>query len=216
MNSRGNGIAKSKVDAYRQIFIRNVHQLLIMGFSRVDRSKLPSAHEPEISGLICKAIESVFDDPTAPQWVDDFEIHDDPPVHDAIRQGKHRRRVDIKIASSLSRPRAKFCFEAKCLNSNAGVAAYLGNEGLGQFISASYAANQSEGGMLAFVKSLSCGEWAEKIKAKVDTKKHMIGRGGGWTQITIALELSYTYQTKHKRPGKLRNISIIHTLLDCT
>jgi len=216
LNSRSNGIAQSKANAYRQVFISGVHELLAMGFARVDRSLLPSAHEPVISGLICEAIENVFDDPASPDWVDDYEIHDDPPVHAPTRQGKQRRRVDIKIASSRFRPRAKFCFEAKRLNSDAGVAAYLGKEGLGQFTSASYAAEQSEGGMLAFVQSLSCDEWAEKIENKIDVTKLKLGRGGKWAQVAIASALSHTYQTKHKRPGNLRNIAIIHTLLDCT
>ena len=173
-------------------------------------------HEPAISGLICEAIAAVLDDASSPDWVDDYEIHDDPPVHDRSRKGKHRRRVDIKLASRRTRPRSRFCFEAKVLNANAGVAAYLGNDGLGQFSSGSYSADQTEGGMLAYVQSDDCDSWCAKISTKLDATKHKVGRGGGWLQIAIDAALLNTYQTIHKRPKKLKNIRIIHTMLDCT
>lgn len=82
-----------------------------------------------ITGLICKQMEAILDDPASPRWVDDCEIHDDPPVHDKVRQGKHRRRVDLKLTSRRFRPRCRFCFEAKCLNRIAGVAESAANRG---------------------------------------------------------------------------------------
>lgn len=51
------------------------------------------------------------------------------------------------IASGRFRPRPRFCFEAKCLNRIAGVAEYLGPDGLGQFITGSYAANDPQADM---------------------------------------------------------------------
>ena len=214
--SRARGIAAAKADAYRQVFITHVHELLILGFSRLDRSQLSTMHEPAISGLICQAIANVFDDPNSPHWVDDYEIHDDPPVHDPTRTGKHRRRVDIKIASSRMRPRSKYCFEAKCLNSNAGVGDYLGKEGLGQFISGSYSSDQTEGGMIAYAQTKDCDYWVAKIAAKVDFAKYKTGRGGKWRPVVIVASHSHTYQTIHKRPNKLRNIRVAHVILDCT
>lgn len=51
------------------------------------------------------------------------------------------------IASGRFRPRCRLCFEAKCLNRIAGVAEYLGPDGLGQFITGSYAANDPQADM---------------------------------------------------------------------
>ena len=44
-------------------------------------------------------------------------------------------------------PRCRFCFEAQCLNRIADVAEYLGPDGLGQFITGSYAANDPQADM---------------------------------------------------------------------
>ena len=216
MRSRSRGIAPAKASAYRRTFIEHVHVLVWEGYSRLDRSKLSRLHEPEISGLICEAIQRTLDDPTAPDWVDDYEIHDDPPVHDKLRRGKRRRRVDIKLASRRQRPRIRFCFEAKCLNKNAGVSDYLGKEGLGQFIAGTYAASEWDGGMLAYVQSSDCATWCEKVKTKLDSKKHKLARGGTWQAIAITDLLEHCYQTIHKRPQKLRNIAVLHMFLDCT
>jgi hypothetical protein len=216
LKSRSKEIAPAKADVYRQTFITHVHYLLWAGFSRLDRSQLSKLHEPAISGLICQAISLVLDDKASPNWVDDYEIHDDPPVHDRKRQGKHRLRVDIKLASRRSRPRTHFCFEAKSLNGNAGTSDYLGKEGLGQFICGAYSANGRIGGMLAYVQTNDCDHWAAKIAPIIDTDTHQLGRGGKWIRVTVVDALRYTYQTIHKRPGKLGNITVIHTLLDCT
>lgn len=216
MRVRSKGIAPEKADAYRDKFVSDVHQLIWMGFSRLRRTGLSNMHEPEISGMICESIEEVLDDAKSPRWVVDYEIHDDPPVHSQSRKGKHRQRVDIKIASRRTRPRSRFSFEAKTLNENNGVADLLGKKGLGEFTSGSYAADQTMGGMLAYVQTDDCDTWCTKIESKFDAKKHKLGRGGKWTPIVVASTLSHTYQTKHKRPGKLCNIVLLHTMLDCT
>ena len=216
MKTRKNGIAKSKVNAYRKTFVSHVHILLSMGFARLQQSPLPSLDEPDISGLLCEQIEDVMDDESSPEWVDDYEVHDDPPVHKPKRKGKHRRRVDIKLKSRRTRPRLRFCFEAKSLKSNRSVGEYLGTDGLGRFLDGSYSSDQPIGGMLAYVLTDSCEEWRRKIESRVDRTKHKLGRDGEWSATSICAELRETYRTVHKRPKKLSNIAIIHTLLDCT
>ncbi len=215
MKSHSKGIAPSKVTAYRNAFVTHVHILLWMGYSRLKRSALSNLDEPEISGLICGNIEDVFDDADSPNWVDDYEIHDDPPVHDPKRRGKHRRRVDIKLKSRRTRPRLRFCFEAKSLKSSSGVSGYLGKEGLGRFLDGSYSPDQVIGGLIAYVQTEDCKKWCAKIATKLDTKTHKLGRGGKWTSTVITSDLSHTYQTIHRRPKRLTNITVIHTLLDC-
>ena len=216
MRSRSKGIAPTRSDAYNQTFLEHVHLLIWQGYSRLDRSVLPTLYEPAISGLICEAIAKHLDDPHAPPWVTDYEIHDDPPVHDKNRQGKNRRRVDIKLASRRTRPRTRFCFEAKCLNRNAGVADYLGKDGLGQFISGSYAAEETQAGMLAFVQTDDCGAWCGRIEQTLDTSKHKLGRSGKWQPVSTTSLIQHCHKTIHNRPKKLTNIVVFHTFLDCT
>ena len=215
MRAKSNSIDTAKITAYRNTFIKHVHLLVWQGYSRLDRQQLQSMHEPAITGLICEQIEHILDDPNSPQWVDDYEIHDDPPVHDPNRKGKNRRRVDLKLASRRFRPRARFCFEAKCLNKTAGVADYLGPEGLGQFISGGYAANDSHAGMLAYVQTDDSDIWCVKIAKQITTKTHRLAKSGNWTQIVIAQEISDCYRTIHSRPGVLGSVVVIHTTFKC-
>lgn len=216
MKSHAKGISQAKANAYREAFVTRVHILLWMGYSRLERSRLPGLDEPTISGLICESIEAVFDDTRSPDWVDGYDVHDDPPVHDPKRRGKHRRRVDIKLTSRRARPRLRFCFEAKILATGTGVAKYLGPDGLGRFLDGSYSSDQEIGGMLAYVQTDDCDGWCSKIVAKLHTKAHKLGRGGEWTPVTMTDDLAHTYRTVHKRKKHLPNIAIIHTLLDCT
>lgn len=216
MKDHSKGISPAKSIAYRQRFIAHVHTLVWNGFTRLDRSLLPTLHEPEISGLICQMIAEILDDSTSPRWVDEYEVHDDPPVHDKNRTGKHRRRVDIKLASRRSRPRTRFCFEAKCLNNTAGVAEYLGKDGLGQFISGCYAATDDVSGMLAYVQTEGCNAWCVKIEARIDSQRHQIDQFGDWTKVSLIAENPHTFQSIHKRPSKLGNILVLHSFLDCT
>lgn len=216
MKSHSKGIAPSKADTYRDAFVTHVHILLWMGYSRLKRSTLPNLDEPAISGLICKNIEAVFDDAESPGWVNNYDVHDDPPVHDPKRLGKHRRRVDLKLKSRRIRPRLRFCFEAKPMNSSSGVSDYLGKDGLGRFLDGSYSSDQPIAGMIAYVQVEDCDRWCSQIAAKLDANVHKLGRGGLWTATAIMTDLTHTYRTIHKRPNRLTNIAIIHTLLDCT
>ena len=200
---------------YREAFIRHVHSLVYLGFERMDRKQLREAAEPDISGALCEAIEQVLDDPESDDWVDDYEIHDDPPVHDAKRKGKRRRRVDLRLASRIVRPRLRFCFEAKVLGPNNGAGKYFGHDGLGRFIDGSYAAEAETSGMLGYVQSDDCDTWAEKLSAALDSSKHHVSRNGKWTLDVVVEQLTHTFRTKHRRIRKLPIIEIFHTLLGC-
>jgi len=215
VRAQSSQIDAAKLEAYRTSFIKHVHLLVWQGYSRLNRAQLQTLHEPAITGLICEQIEKIFDDPNSPNWVDDYEIHDDPPVHHAQRQGKNRRRVDLKFVSRRFRPRTRLCFEAKCLNKTAGVAEYLGNDGLGQFISGGYAAADSHAGMLAYVQSDDNDTWCSKISKKITTKNQRITKDGAWMQVTVAKQIPHCYRTKHSRPRSLGNLVVFHVVFQC-
>lgn len=216
MRSRTNGIDPARSNAYSQGFLEHVHLLVWHGYAQLDRSILATLHEPAISGLICEAVEKYLDDPNSPPWVTDYDVYDDPPVHDEVRKGKNRRRVDIKLASRRTRPRTRFSFEAKCLNKKAGVAAYLGKDGLGQFISGSYAGDETLAGMLAYVQTENCDAWCGRIEKSLDKKQHKLSGAEQWQVRQMIPSLPSTYQTSHARPKKRPDIVVLHTFLDCT
>jgi len=198
---------------YRAAFIRNVHLLLYMGYVRLNLKSFHDADEPDISGALCKAIEEALDDPQSDGWVDDFEVHDDPPVHQEGRTGKRRRRVDIKLSSRIERPRLRFCFEAKRLGKHSGVDKYLGPDGLTRFLDGSYGAEHDSGGMLGYIQSDDCTLWADKLKRGIETVKHRLTNDGGWRRLKVCEQIKHTYRTKHVRHQRLGEIIIYHTLL---
>jgi hypothetical protein len=204
------------VPLYRAAFIRNVHLLLYMGYVRLNSKTFSNSNEPVISGALCEAIEQVLDDPQSDDWVDDFEVHDDPPVHHQSRKGKTRRRVDIKLASRLMRPRLRFCFEAKRLGKKNDAGKYFGTEGLGRFVDGSYAGDQDVGGMLGYVQSDDCNAWSTKVAKTVDVTMHRVASGGNWTTTSVCPHLTNTFTTKHDRTENCGRITIYHTLLDFT
>jgi hypothetical protein len=204
------------VPLYRAAFIRNVHLLLYMGYARLNRRNFSNSNEPVISGALCEAIEQVLDDPRSDDWVDDFEVHDDPPVHHQSRKGKRRRRVDIKLASRLMRPRLRFCFEAKRLGKRNGASKYFGTDGLGRFVDGSYAGDQDVGGMLGYVQSDDCGVWSAKVGKAVDIKLQRMTKGGSWTATKVCPQLAHTFTTEHDRAQNCGQIMIYHTLLEFT
>jgi len=213
-----NSIPRRSLNAalYRAAFIRNVHLLLYMGYVRLNPKSLSNANEPTISGALCEAIEQVLDDPLSDDWVDDFEVHDDPPVHHPSRKGKKRRRVDIKLASRRIRPRLRFCFEAKRLGKRNGAGKYFGTDGLGRFLDGSYAGNQDVGGMLGYVQSDDCNSWSTKMRKAVDIKLHRVTCGGNWTATKVCPHLTHMFATAHDRMQNCGRITIYHTLLEFT
>lgn len=213
MKRRTKPLSSANANKYRAAFIRHVHLLVYWGYERMERRQYRRADEPNISGALCEAIEQVLDDPKSDVWVDDYEIHDDPPVHDAKRKGKHRRRVDLKLASRIVRPRLRFCFEAKVLGPKNGAGKYFGEDGLGRFIDGSYAAETKIGGMLGYVQSDDCGAWAVRLGESLNSSKHNVAKNGEWRDAVIIEELSHNYRTKHRRIGNLPAIEILHTLL---
>ena len=68
--------------------------------------------------------------------------------------GKSRPRVDIEFERVVRGKRPRLRFEAKRLNSATGhtVAKYLGEEGLGCFLSGKYPMMHAEAGMLGYVQ----------------------------------------------------------------
>ncbi len=184
-----------------------------MGYARLTPNGFAKSNEPAISGALCEAIENVLDDPQSEDWVDDFEIHDDPPVHDPKRKGKRRRRVDVKLASRLTRPRLRFCFEAKRLGKRNSAGKYFGVDGLGRFIDGSYAADQHIGGMLGYVQSDDCNSWATKVSKFVNAQTHRLTKDGTWTATTICPQLLHTFTTEHIRSRNYGRITVYHTLL---
>ena len=213
-NQRQPGRSDNTPD-YRQTALVRVHQLLRLGYERLDRSACRAAHEENISGDLADAIDRVLDGGARP-WMDFFAVYNEAPVRDPRRKGKRRRKVDIRIDSAESRPRTRFAFEAKRLGDRHGVREYLGEDGLGRFLRGDYAANEDLGGMLGYVQSGAPIRWAGRIAQSLTdrSKDYYVVEGGNWQSSRLVDGLEHTYRSTHSRQRVRRPIDIYHTLLD--
>jgi len=186
-----------------------------MGYDSLTPNEFSDAQEEDITGELTRAIDSVLDSANAPEWVDSFSVHEEPRIHSSGRKGKSRRRLDIRIDSSMVRPRSRLRFEAKRLGPNHGVSKYLGTDGLQCFLDGRYARDDSTGGMLGYVQKGTCKEWAQKIGTSItkESKELRLTNTGSWRSIRIANEAPFTYHSEHNRPTVGKPIEICHTLL---
>src|SRR5215510_571611 len=149
-----------------------------------------------------------------------FSVYDDPPVNESItasrRRGKRRRRVDIKFDSSEFSPRTHFCFEAKRLGKGNPVSRYLGTDGLGCFLSGSYAGTERRGGMLGYVQSDHEQIWAAKIDKAFTSSPESFGlqtKRNHFRLCQISAQLHHTYVSEHRRTTNGKRLQIYHSFL---
>ena len=205
----------SNTPLYTQAFRRHVHQLVFMGYQRLDPPTFRNREEPEISGELARAILEARDAEDAPRWASRYTVHDDPPQHAKDRFGKERRRVDIALERVGRGRRPRFQFEAKRLHAGSSVGQYLGSSGLGCFLTGDYAAENPMAGMLGYVQAGDEGTWASRIKARMHKSpgQYRLRPDGPWTKIRLAAGLKHTYETRHDRQHPLSPVLISHVLL---
>jgi hypothetical protein len=200
---------------YRQVVLVRIYELLNLGYRRINRASYRTAHEDDISGDLADSIDDVLDDGSH-EWMDLFHVHNEAPVRDPKRKGKHRRKVDIRICSAHSRPRTRFAFEAKLLRNGKREGQYLGKHGLGRFLRGEYAREEDTAGMLGYVQWGPLAQWAQRIGNAMarSPQKYRIVKGGDWKPNPLVQGLEHSYLSTHSRETVERPIDIYHTLLD--
>lgn len=203
--------------AYRQVFVTRVHQLLELAYRRSDPTTFQASQETAITGELVRIMDDVIDDPASPRWIRHFSVHDDPPVNAPGRLGRSRKRLDIKVVSAHRSPRSRFSFEAKRLGEDNPTGDYLGEEGLGCFLTGDYARDEGDAGMLGYVQSGTLGDWAGKIGDRISGAAKEFGLivGQAWTHRPFRNGPAHTYHTRHARKSVGRHIDVYHTLLAC-
>lgn len=208
------GSDSGNTDDIRRVFLKRVHQLLKLGYDQLTPADCGGEQEEAITGFLVEAIDAILSNP-AEGWMRFFSIHEDPRVHDQLRKGKRRRRVDMRVDSSMYRLRTRFCFEAKRLGKRHPVGKYLGEDGMGCFLSGAYARDDDQAGMLGYVQSETPRRWADKIAAELRRNPSCYGmpEHGQFSSVAIVDGLDHTYHSSHDRLTVGRPVSIFHTLL---
>lgn len=200
---------------YRSAFRRRCHDLLAIGYAKLDAASFQKKEEPVISGELVLAINESIESQEAPSWAAHFIVLDDPPVNALRRSGKRRRRVDFEMIKTLRGPRPRFHFEAKRLHRSDSVSEYLGPKGIELLLNGEYAADQPDAGMLGYVQNGEPRAWAGKIgtKLRADREKYRMKDGDDFEEQQLTSALKDTYLSKHDRPAVGKPIAIFHTFL---
>src|SRR4051794_17169028 len=131
-----------------------------MGYAGTDPTKQKDTVEEVITQRTVEEIITLIEAKDSPTWMRRYTATDNLPLSFPSRPGKQRPRIDIEILCLRGRPRPRFHFEAKRLGPSNPVSPYLGPEGLGCFVTAQYARDSDEAGMLGYVQGGTCDSWA--------------------------------------------------------
>lgn len=213
MTKAGPGLLGAYANALRE----HAHCLIAEGYARMDKAAFAREHEPAITGELVRAMRAFLEaGSSAPAWACFYSIHDDPPLDIDGRRGSSRPRVDIEFECMAVGKRPRLCFEAKrlCSRRRHTVAGYLGQDGLGCFLSGRYPTTHGEAGMLAYVQSGEESDWAERIAAHLnaDEAEHrtMLPR---FASQRAHATLQHTYTSHHLQRQDGKPIVIHHVLL---
>ncbi len=198
-------------------FRRNAHKLIAIGYQKALPQIKSSSKGDETSttGFIAEAISDwlMFEEP---KGFNGFAVLDDPPEksYDKTRAGRSRRRSDLVITYNNS-PRNRFVCEAKRLKGGKGVE-YIGDDGMGCFISGNYARLFSEVAMLGYVETKSIAEWKQTLQEYIAEKETDLELISSQKNIQLIPEFPDEWQSRHKRDAVGTPVVIFHILLDCT
>lgn len=195
------GVSSTGTD-YEEIFITQAHKLVALGYESLIPQDYVDTEEETITGALVSAIRHLCDNPSAPAWLDVFNVREELPVNTPHLTGKRRPIVDIEIEYSQYRPRPRLSFEAKRLGPKHGGPAYLGAEGLGRFLTGKYAADSRAGAMLGYVQQGQPAEWAKKIGQAIakNATQLALRPSSPWSPHPLAPRLRHTYRSGHDRP----------------
>ncbi len=196
-------------------FHEHVHELLRMGYERMRHSDFSKSDEEVITGQLVCMMNSVLEGQDAPVWAEHIFAFEEERQNDTCRTGKQRLRVDIVVVLVEGGPRPRLRFEAKRLRGSRSVGSYLGKDGLGCFLSGSYAGSDENGGMLGYVQTSSEPAWAAQIADRIDRnpRAYRLTPEGHWTHRPVVPGLDHTYTTRHDRQAPLPPVGISHVLL---
>jgi len=207
-----------KAILYRLAFIRKCYILLLRGYDVIIGEDLSRAEETSITGELVRGVREVLESEEAEDWMQLFELYDDPPQNIPGRLGRSRPRVDIEFVRLSGRGRRpRFHIEAKRLYRSDSIKEYFGDEGLGCFIVGRYAAHEAAGGMLGYVQTDTALKWSARIKTGFTEKAGMLRVvfGTCLAEADGLQELGSIQVSRHHRePATLGPIQVFHLLLN--
>jgi len=193
----------------------HAHELIALGYQRMNASSFAFWEEPAITGELIRFMSEILESYDAPEWAERYTIRDDPPMNVDGRFGKSRPRVDIEFERIIRGPRPRLRFEAKRLGKTSGhtVAIYLGELGMGCFLSGKYPLTHGEAGMLGYVQSGDEKDWSDRIKRALANNGQQYSVAQPFYHWQQICSLEHTYISHHYNQSRSGVIAIHHVLL---
>jgi hypothetical protein len=192
-----------------------VHAVLLiwLGFKRLNTRSFATAEEDDITGEIIREMKLVTQDPSSPDWVEHYEIHEQSRQNVVGKFGKNRPIMDIQIVRHKRGPRPCLGFEAKRLGPGNAIGGYLDKEGLDAFLSGYYPTTHGEAGMLGYVQAGTTESWSQKL-AKAFSKnpeKHRVNKD--CKLVPVNAKSAGPYFSSSHTDGKNKPLLVVHVLL---
>ncbi|MBT9545713.1 MAG: hypothetical protein IV090_10030 [Candidatus Sericytochromatia bacterium] len=210
----------NKPDALWQTYFSRVrecvHQLLAWGYEDIKSKVTPENQEEDITGWLTEAIDLRFNDRDTPQEYEHYHIGEETHVPHVSASGKNRKRIDIVISNSHTKPRPKFCFEAKRLKKGTHtIRKYTGDGGMQCFLKCEYAVEQPEAGMLAYIQDLSPDHWFRQLQKIFDNSKEdpTLNIVEPLKKVQVLKDLPHEWESKHTRSDG-SHLDLLHVFLD--
>lgn len=201
--------------SFTNAFRKAAHTLIRWGYrGALTRIKHNSHEEPTITGYIYETITNRLRAIDCPVWCEDFSVKEDPPEKMKGREGRNRLRPDLVIEGTMQ-GRPEYILEAKRLKKDSfGAGKYLGDDGLGCFVSGKYAARYDEAAMLGYIQDYSPSGWKTDIREKINQQESQLHLVSLSQEVNIISDFPDEWKTAHHRAVIGRSISIFHILLD--
>jgi len=211
----------SNWDVYGEVFRFHAHQLLAWAYSDIHLELRREIDEPSKTGLLADAMKYRLDyHPDTPDDYLNYSVGDQDPVSPAGQLGKDRLRLDLSLHRSGIRPRISFIIEAKRLKTSAcPIGDYIGEGGMGDFISARYGGECPEGAMLALIENKDVNYWTSELRRVFSkdsaAKIPELHTSSDLSPVQILSELNGELESSHTRPNGRNDIRLFHIFLDC-
>lgn len=188
--------------------------LIQLGYRRMAGVDYSVAEEDAITGELARHMNTVIEEVGAPPWTERYSVSEQVRSNAPGKTGKRRAIVDVEFERHKRGLRPRLRFEAKRLYSGSGVAAYVGDEGLGAFLNGHYSRTHNEVGMLGYVQQDTETDWAVKLAKRLVSPDHKIVTGGEWRALPCAGGPPHTYCSEHL--DGVAPLLVLHVLLQFT
>jgi hypothetical protein len=210
---------RSGWEVYLDSIREHSFQLLAWGYADV-RSQIHSeSEEPDITGLLCEAMQQRLYSPGIPEKYLNYAIGDQTPISPGGELGNDRLRLDICVRRTGIRLEIVYVFEAKRLRTGSfAIGKYLGNGGMGDFIQCRYAVGCPEGTMIGLWQDKDQSYWQGQLQNAFDrdlkAAAPTLAVESGLAPAQVTTCIAEVWRSAHRRSdGSV--IDLNHNFLDC-